>query len=248
MKYVKGIIGGLIGGLIASIPWILLYVYGNFIFSLLAMVIAMGVNFGYRKFGGKVDKKLPIFISVISIVTIVFVTLIVIPILLLGKEGFQMSLSNLNLLYKSSEFVTAITKDLVFAVLFTFLGISGIVKTTKMEVNGEDSSEYKNPYVAAKEANQKILDKIKEIFVKRKAIDKNSAVSLEELVEINSDKELKRAFNQLKIQQIIKKKSGKYYFSEKAEKNAFYRFITLYLKILLWLIPVTILIVILTVK
>ena len=34
-NYVLGIIGGLIGGFIASNPWILMYVYGNMILSLL---------------------------------------------------------------------------------------------------------------------------------------------------------------------------------------------------------------------
>ena len=48
-NYVFGIIGGIIGGIIASIPWVLLSVYGNYILSILAALIAMGVVFGYRK-------------------------------------------------------------------------------------------------------------------------------------------------------------------------------------------------------
>ena len=64
-SYISGIIGGLIGGLIASIPWILMYVYGNMILSLLAIVIAIGVLKGYQLFKGKVDNKLPIIIIII---------------------------------------------------------------------------------------------------------------------------------------------------------------------------------------
>ena len=52
-KYVMGIFGGILGGLIASIPWILMYVYGNMIVQILSVVIAMGVLKGYQMFHGK---------------------------------------------------------------------------------------------------------------------------------------------------------------------------------------------------
>ena len=42
-NYVKGILGGFLGGLIATIPWILMYVYGNLILEILTIVIAIGV-------------------------------------------------------------------------------------------------------------------------------------------------------------------------------------------------------------
>ena len=54
-SYIKGILGGVIGGIIATIPWILMYVYGEMILSLLAILIAMGVLKGYQLFKGKVD-------------------------------------------------------------------------------------------------------------------------------------------------------------------------------------------------
>ena len=46
-KYLPGIIGALLGGLIASIPWILMYVYGEMMLSLLAIIIALGALKGY---------------------------------------------------------------------------------------------------------------------------------------------------------------------------------------------------------
>ena len=47
-SYFTGIIGALIGGIIASIPWVLVYVYGNMMLSLLAVLIAAGEFYGYK--------------------------------------------------------------------------------------------------------------------------------------------------------------------------------------------------------
>ena len=247
MKMVKGIIGGLIGGILASVPWILLYVYGNMIYSLLAAIIAMGVNFGYRKLGGEVDKKLPTIITVLSLVSIVFVTLVIIPLLLLAKEGWAMSIPNLKFLYENTEFTAAIFKDLAWAILFTFMGIAGIVRKIKMEVSGEDASKYKSPYEAALEAQKDLIAKVKAIFKKKKAMDKESAVGIDELSEITSEPELKRIFNTLKIQQIVRKKSGKYYFSEKSETSAGTRFILLFSKIMVIMLIIVLIGLLLTV-
>ena len=42
-------------------------------------------------------------------------------------------------LYSNSEFKGAIIKDLIFALLFTVLGVSGIFKTLKVQAqNGEE--------------------------------------------------------------------------------------------------------------
>ena len=48
--YFKGILGALLGGIVASIPWILVYVYANMIYSILAVIIAMGALKGYQLF------------------------------------------------------------------------------------------------------------------------------------------------------------------------------------------------------
>lgn len=40
-NYVLGILGGLLGGIVAAIPWVLMYVYGGYILSILAALIAL---------------------------------------------------------------------------------------------------------------------------------------------------------------------------------------------------------------
>src|SRR5699024_1220047 len=69
---------------------------------------------------------------------------------------------------------------------------------------------------------------VKEIFVKLDATDKKNAVPKENFMpdlenEFGADK-AKSIFNYLKVQQIIKKKSNNFYFSEKAQKNVYYRY------------------------
>ena len=135
MRTVRGIIGGLVGGFIASIPWILASVYINMMVGYFAIPIAMGVKFGYQLFGGEKDKKLPFIIAGLSIVIIVVVTLVVIPLVLLGKEGYPMDFTFLKLLYNNSKFVTSQMIDLVVAVIFTGLGISGVVKAANEDVS-----------------------------------------------------------------------------------------------------------------
>lgn len=85
-SYLTGIIGALLGGFIATIPWVLMYVYGGMILSLLAIIIALGALKGYQLFNGKVDNKLPFIIAVISVLAVTVSTFVIIPYLLILKE------------------------------------------------------------------------------------------------------------------------------------------------------------------
>ncbi|MBE6149687.1 MAG: hypothetical protein E7170_03060 [Firmicutes bacterium] len=140
-NYVLGIIGAIIGGLIASLPWIICYVYLEMLWSLLALPIAWVALKGYRLLNGKEDKKLPIIIGAISIIVITIVTLVIIPLLLLGQEGLPANFEMLKVLYEFDEFKSAIIKDYIFSLLFTVLGISGVISNLKKEVNNENKIE-----------------------------------------------------------------------------------------------------------
>ena len=221
-KKLLGIIGAIIGGFLFTIPWILVYVYGNMLFSILAAFIAFGALMGYKKLGGTVDKSTPTIITIISILIIGITTLIIIPLCLLHKEGFIVSLQNLQFIYENNEFKAAIIHDLIISIFFTILGISGVISKLKHEVNPE--------YVSPQQTNQNNIKIVKDAFLKYHAMDKFNTTSKENILrEIGNNEKL---FNQLKMQQIIKKYRGNYYFSEKAEKSVLYRFSILYLKIL----------------
>ena len=137
--YLFGIIGSILGGLVASLPWIIMYVYVEMMWSFMAFLIGYGAFLGYKLFKGKMDIKVPYMIGIVSIIVIIFTTLYVIPALLIIKEGLTPSFEILSLLYSNTEFKSAIIKDLIFAVLFTVLGVSGIFKTLKNQAkNGEE--------------------------------------------------------------------------------------------------------------
>lgn len=144
--YLLGILGAILGGLVASLPWIIMYVYLEMMWSFMAFLIGYGAFLGYKLFKGKMDIKVPYIIGIVSLVVIIFTTLYVIPSLLVIKEGVTPSFEVLKLLYSNSEFAGAIIQDLIFAVLFTVLGVSGIFKTLKEQAkNGEELTLRKTP-------------------------------------------------------------------------------------------------------
>lgn len=228
-KRVLSYVGALLGGFLFTIPWILVYIYGEMLFSILATFIAYGALLGYKKFGGEINKDTKGVIISVSLIVITITTLIIIPLCLLYNEGYIVSFKNLKLIYSISEFKIIILRDLIVSIVFTIIGISGVISKLKSQVD-EDVS------------NKKLgeLEKVKIAFQKYNATNKYSAVDKYSILNlINNDKAL---FNRLLISQIIKKYHGKYYFSEKAEKNTLYRFFSLYLKILAILMIIFILI------
>ena len=56
-SFALGALGALIGAFVASIPWILMYLYGNMILSALAIIIAIGALKGYQILKGPIDKS-----------------------------------------------------------------------------------------------------------------------------------------------------------------------------------------------
>ena len=126
-SYLKGIIGALIGGLIATIPWILLYIYGNMMSSFLAFFVGLGALKGYQ-YKGISDRKLPTIITIVSLVSISIATLVIIPLILLLQESIGVSISNLVTLYSFSPFVSGIMRDYAVAILFTFIGLRSVMR------------------------------------------------------------------------------------------------------------------------
>lgn len=104
-----------------------MYLFGNMILSPLATLIAAGAIFGYKLFKGEYFKQLPIFISVISVIIVTLDNLVVIPLIELKQSGYIVS------------FKTAIIKDYVISLIFTILGISGVIKNLKNQVTTEEN-------------------------------------------------------------------------------------------------------------
>ena len=82
--YMKGIIGSFIGGMIASIPWIWIYVYGQEIYTIFALIIATGAIIGYFGYTiiQQIKHKLPnalqnnIFYNILAILVILIIIIL----------------------------------------------------------------------------------------------------------------------------------------------------------------------------
>ncbi len=210
-SYFKGILGALIGGLIATIPWILCYVYVNMMFSILAIFIGIASLKGYQLMKGKVDKKLPYIIGGISFISITIATLIIIPSLLLLKENVTPTINNLKILYSDSAFSSAIMKDYIVSILFTFLGTSGVLMQIKKQVAiGKSNIEITNNSIAKDNDN-----KIRDFFIKYGATNKNNTISEEKLNELEDQNQV----DHLITTKVIKKTKDGYYYSLKTKKG-----------------------------
>lgn len=131
-NYVTGVLGGIVGGFIATLPWVLVYVYGNYLLSILAAVIAAGFYYGYKLCHGPVDKMTPTIITIGSVLIVIVTTLVTIPLLSLDNLGYDANLTNLQVLYENG-LLAEMSRDLIISIVFTFLGISGIVAKAKQD-------------------------------------------------------------------------------------------------------------------
>lgn len=125
-RYILAILGGILGGLIASIPWLCLLIFGSVSLSILAFLIPMGVNYGYRKCKGRVNKKLPNITIFTSIIVFLIIILLVLPIWELVLLELPISFKTI----KETIFSTSYWRDFgrIIIIAFVFL-ISGVIKT-----------------------------------------------------------------------------------------------------------------------
>lgn len=222
-SYITGIIGAVIGGFIATIPWVLAYVYGGMMLSILAALIAAGEFYGYKITKGKMNKKLPIILMVIAIIIVTITTLVIIPALLIQKEGITVSFGNIERLYQNSEFATAIMKDFAISVIFTILGASIITTNIKKQLENNDGQDVKLDFSNKEQVNEikkSAIELIKPIFIKYEAISQDKPILKDEVIaEIDDKRKAKYSFTYLKQLGIIKKYKGKYYYLEDAENE-----------------------------
>lgn len=213
-SYIKGIIGALLGGIIATIPWVLAYVYLDMILSILAIIVAIFALKGYQLFKGKVSKYLPIIITVIALISITVATFIAIPCLLILEENLPVTLANFKLLYSNSGFITALIGDYAISILFTILGISGVVTTLKNQI--KDSQDLGNIKVDLSNGNnKKDRQKVKDLFLSKNAINENNAITIDDSTGINMN-----TLNLLVIEGVIIKTGTKYFYSLEANEKA----------------------------
>ena len=219
-NYITGILGAIVGGFIGAVPWILAYIYGNMMIAILAIFIAGGAYYGYKLCKGKVTKKLPIIIMLISIIIVAITSLLIIPIILIHTEGYNVNIETIKYLYQDSEFKAGIIRDTVIAVVFTIIGGGVITANIKKELEeGTIDNKEQNPEEFEKLKQQAIVQ-IKPIFEKYNAIAKEHTIDKIELEAELEEKGIdKKLLDILKSVEIVKKEKGKFYYYSENENN-----------------------------
>ena len=210
-KNILPMIGALLGGLIATLPWVLVYVYGNMMYSILAILVAMGALYGYQLFRGEVNEQLPLKILIISLLSISLANLVIIPCLLLAKEGLEVTISNFAYLYQSSEFVRGSIIDYIVSIVFTLLGISGVIKSIKGQVENNNDGKIKIDLSNGNSQKNRLL--VKNLLLDKGAIDRESAINFTEGDKVNNN-----TLNILISQGlVVKVEDNKYYYDKEKE-------------------------------
>lgn len=230
-RYFLGVIGALIGALVGAIPWVLLYVFADLMYSLLAIIIVICSFYGYKLTKAKIDKKLPIILSVASFVAITITMFLIIPVCYLANELGQVTWEMLQAMYSSSDFLGALMTDYLISLLFGAVVIGIIIynlnKQLKSGVEGKDIKILSRD-ISNEQFSSEDIAKVRDIFRKNNATNKKQTITkelvMEDMVKVFGEEKAKRIFDYLKIQEIIKKKANKYYFEEKAEGSIWYRY------------------------
>lgn len=230
-NYLLGILGALVGALIGAIPWILMYVFANMMYAIFSILIVICSFYGYKITKAKIDKKLPIILSITSFLSITITMFIIIPICMIIQNGIEVNIEVFKFIYSNNEFLTAIVSDYVISLVFGIVVISGIIINLNKQL--KSGVENKDIKIIAQDAGNETfskeeIEKVKNAFEKNEALDKKHTITKELIIEeLNKEFDEEKAreiFDYLKVQQVIKKSSGKYYFSEKAQKSAFHRY------------------------
>ena len=185
------------------------------IVSYLALIIGFGILWGYKLVNKKAYKsnKLIAYLFITSILVIIVDTLIVIPVALLLKEDLNISIDLIKYVYSNDEFFAGIIGDLIISILFTIIGVLPVINKLQIEGKGE----------ATPISYEEFKNKVKEIFIKHDALEKEQAIDKEiiekELEELNYKNSF-YYFDKMKSSFLIGSNgTKKWYYNEKNESK-----------------------------
>lgn len=228
-SYILGTIGALLGALVATLPWVLTYIFAeNLVIALLAIFIPIGAFLGYRIFRGKVGKGFGYIISIVSILTILLITTVICPFILILQSGYEPTWDNLKGLYSETreEIRTIIIEDSIIGLIFTVIGIFMMAHFIRKQVKSLMTEEQ------IKAIHDEKKNKLKEQtqIIKNACLNFNSlnqenavkkSVIIKELVQIFNIKRRKATlyFKNALLNKLLIKHKGKYYYDEENEEE-----------------------------
>ena len=189
-NYFLGIIGAILGGVVASIPWILVYVYGNLMLSALSILIPVGIFYGYKLFGGRTTKALPTIVVIISILITILTMLVLMPIFLIQSQGATINFSNIKYLYGNMNLLEGKTLDIVIAIIFTIFGAYIISAIIKKKIANENIEINNSEDLDSKKTKSKIISKLLTIIIGLIFISTMVGLTIYNQIKINSPQEV----------------------------------------------------------
>lgn len=220
-SYLKGILGAVLGGAIASIPWILTYVYGGMILSVLAIVISICAYFGYKWLGGKINKMMPVILSIVLLVIISVVVFVIVPVMLLNLLGTNVTFETFTKLYNDAGFVKGIVRDCLISVAFGAVGIGTLTLLAKIQTEDENMVSLETEE-DLENLKKEAMKKIKPVFEKYNAFVAKTGIEEKELDdELLKIKDSRIYLQTLKNYKIIRKRNGKYYYDIGLENSKY---------------------------
>lgn len=192
-NYFLGIIGAILGGAVASIPWILVYVYGNLMLSALSVLIPIGIFYGYKLFGGRTTKVLPTIVVIISILITIITMLVLIPIFLIQSQGTTINFSNfsnLKYLYENMNLFEGMILDIVIAIIFTIFGAYIISAIIKKKIANENIEINNSKDLDSKKIKNKIISKLLTIIIGLIFISAMVGLTIYNQIKISSPQEV----------------------------------------------------------
>lgn len=229
---IKNFISAFLGAIIFSIPAIILYQFG-YLSSAFFMLLAYGAVLFYKKSGGTDILNKKYIIWLISIVTVTIICLGLFPYLISITQDIK-----LKSLLNSSDFMSGLTSDYIYSLIFTFAGTWVVINTEKKKV---PSNEEENI--------QKVID----IYHKYNALSKENSISELKIVKEIDMPNKYAYFTKLEKQGIIVSPFIKSYLDEeaitnkeKAKKNSFKNlFVAAIINTIILLITITIVLIML---
>lgn len=235
-KKILAILSSFLLALFFSLPWIICYIYFDLMLSALAIIIGYGAFKGYKMVSKEIDGSVIWIVTINSLLVVTFVTLFIIPLLLLNENGYQMSIENLKVLYSYNSFRSAIIKDYSISFIFTLLGISLPVSNIKKALMTNDNTDVDIKLINENTMLKNEIEYTRKIFEKKNAFSKNNTISKEEILKSLSkeyNKLSKNIFLNFRFQHIIKKHNKEYYFNEKYASSTLKRTLYVFLKTLI---------------
>ena len=144
------------------------------------MLVFLGLfeYWGYKLLRGKIDKKLPWIIAILSLVNVIIMAFIFIPIVLLLKSNIQIGFNEIEGLYSKSSISLNILQDFLLSLVFALFGsyTLGIVLKRKVMLRVNRIKLFSSDNKEKQEFKEEAINVAKEAFKRLNAVEKEKAV------------------------------------------------------------------------